>query len=139
MPAAELPKWVAEWQPDPRWSQVALEGQEVHPLLRAESEHLAWMASLETFLKGESPSVAQLGRHQCKLGTWLDAENLAGRGCQPEFQAIVALHWRIHALATGLLKLKAQNRAEEALSRIAEMSGLLDKMFEHLRALKPVL
>jgi len=139
MPAAELAQWVAEWRPDPRWAQVALEGKEVHPLLRAESEHLAWMVSLENFLKGDCPTAPQLGRHQCKLGTWLDAENVAGRGSQPEFQAIVALHWRIHALATGVLKLKAQSRAEEALNRIGEMAGLLDRMFEHLRALKPII
>jgi diguanylate cyclase (GGDEF)-like protein len=138
MSATELPVWIAQWRPDPRWADIATEKRRVHPLVQAESEHLAWIAGLEAFFKGEIQSLPQLGRHQCKLGNWLDAETLAGRGSLPEFQAIVALHWRIHALATGALKLKAQNRATDALSHIAEMSSLLTKMFVHLKVLKPL-
>jgi hypothetical protein len=138
MSAAELPIWIAQWRPDPRWADVAAERHPVHPLLQAESEHLAWIAALESFFKGETQSLPQLGRHQCKLGGWLDAETVAGRGSLPEFQAIVALHWRIHALATGAVKLKAQNRSADALNHIPEMSSLLTKMFEHLKVLKPI-
>jgi diguanylate cyclase (GGDEF)-like protein len=138
MSAIELPGWIAQWKPDPRWADIAAERHPVHPLLQAESEHLAWIAGLEAFFKGEIEALPQLGRHQCKLGGWLDAETLAGRGSLPEFQAIVALHWRIHALATGAVKLKAQGRAADALSHIAEMSSLLTRMFEHLKVLKSI-
>ena len=109
---------------------------EENPLVSARAEHIVWIEALEAFLKGQSDVQPQIGRHHCRLGAWLDAENLAGRGSQPGFQAIVALHWRIHALAAGILKFKAQNRGEDALNRLAELNGLLEKMFEHLKAFR---
>jgi diguanylate cyclase (GGDEF)-like protein/PAS domain S-box-containing protein len=136
MPAENIPQWIASWQPDPRWSEALSEGIEESPLVYARAEHVAWMEALEAFLKGESDAHPQMGRHQCKLGAWLDAENLAGRGSEPEFQAIVALHWRIHALASGILKLKTQNRSEDALNRLGELTGLLEKMYEHLNVFR---
>jgi diguanylate cyclase (GGDEF)-like protein/PAS domain S-box-containing protein len=136
MPAEDLPGWIASWRPDPRWAEALSESIEESPLVYARAEHVAWLEALEAFLKGESEVPPQLGRHHCKLGAWLDAENLAGRGSQPDFQAIVALHWRIHALASGILKLKSQNRSEDALNRLGELNGLLEKMFEHLNAFR---
>jgi hypothetical protein len=136
MPAEDIPEWVATWQPDPRWAEALAETVEESQLVSARVEHLAWLEALGAFLKGESDVQPQLGRHHCKLGAWLDAENLAGRGSQPDFQAIVALHWRIHALASGILKLKTQNRSEDALSRLGELNGLLEKMFEHLQVFR---
>jgi len=136
MPAEDIPEWIASWRPDPRWAEALTESIEESPLVYARVEHVAWLEALEAFLKGESEVPPQLGRHHCKLGAWLDAENLAGRGSQPDFQAIVALHWRIHALASGILKLKNQNRSEDALNRLNELNGLLEKMFEHLNVFR---
>jgi diguanylate cyclase (GGDEF)-like protein len=136
MPAEEIPQWIATWQPDPRWAEASSETIEESPLANARTEHVAWLEALEAFIKGESNVPPQLGRHHCKLGAWLDAENLAGRGSQPDFQAIVALHWRIHAQASGILKLKTQNRSEDAFNRLGELSGLLEKMFEHLKVFR---
>jgi len=136
MPAEDIPDWIASWQPDPRWAEALSENVDESPLIFAKAEHIAWLEALEGFLKGESSVQPQLGRHQCKLGAWLDAENLAGRGSQPDFQAIVALHWRIHALASGILKLRTQNRSEDALNRLDELNGLLEKMFEHLKVFR---
>jgi diguanylate cyclase (GGDEF)-like protein/PAS domain S-box-containing protein len=139
MPAEELPDWMLKWRPDPRWLDVVVESAVpvAGPLEDAPEEHRAWLAQMEAYLKGESNSEPRVSRHQCKLGAWLDAESLAGRSSRPDFQAIVALHWRIHAVASGILKLKAKERGAEALEQLAELSILLDKLFDRLKVFRP--
>jgi hypothetical protein len=46
----------------------------------------------------------------------------------------VALHWRIHALAAGIIKFRAQGRNEEGLARLGELKDLVDKLADLLNA-----
>lgn len=136
MPAEDFPGWVAAWRPDPRWTEALSVSQDDRPLLYAGSEHRAWITAIENFLKGESVDPPWLSRRQCQLGVWLEVEGQAGRGSQPDFQAIVAVHWRLHALATGISKLHDQGLDLDALPRLDEMKGLMEKLLGHVEVFK---
>jgi hypothetical protein len=137
MPAGEFPSWAAAWRPDPRWTEAFTVAVDERPLLRAGVEHRAWAASIEAYLKKESNQEPRLSRYQCQFGAWLYGEGPAGRSSQPEFQPVVALHWRIHALAAGIVKFHAQGRDEEGLARLGELKDLVDKLADLLNAFSP--
>ncbi len=132
MPAAEFPAWAASWRPDPRWTEALTVAVDERPLLHAGVEHRAWAAAIEAYLKGESIQEPRLSRYQCQFGAWLYGEGPAGRSSLPAFQPIVALHWRIHALAAGIVKFHTQGRNEEGLARLGELKDLVDKLADLL-------
>jgi diguanylate cyclase (GGDEF)-like protein len=134
MRAEEFPAWVAEWRPDPRWAEAVTVAVDERPLLHAGVEHRAWAAAIEAYLKGESQQEPRLSRYQCQFGAWLYGEGPAGRSSLPAFQPIVALHWRIHALAAGIVKFHAQGRNEEGLARLGELKDQVDKLADLLNA-----
>jgi|GEM_PF-3744788 len=135
MPPEQFPDWIATWRPDPRWAKALLQSHVERPLLRTGVEHRAWILSIEALLKGETQIQPHITRHQCGLGNWLDSQGQSRSNDQQAFQAITALHWRMHALASGILKLHAQGKTEEALTRILELHDLLDKLLEQLKEL----
>ena len=134
MPADKIFGWTASWRPDPSWLEALSVGVDERPLLHAGVEHRAWAAALEAFLKGESCVEPRLSRYQCSFGAWLYAEGPNGRSSQPDFQPIVALHWKIHALAAGLVKYRDHGRNDEALARMTELRNLVDKLDDQLIA-----
>ncbi len=137
MPADELPAWAEIWQPDPRWTEAFVVDVDERPLLHAGVEHRAWAAAIEAYLKNESTQEPKLSRYQCQFGAWLYGEGPAGRSSLPVFQPIVALHWRIHALAAGIVKFHTQGRNEEGLSRLGELKDLVDKLADLLNTFGP--
>jgi hypothetical protein len=134
MLAKEFPAWAAAWHPDPRWAEALSVSVDDRPLLHAGVEHRAWVAELEALVKGESDVEPRTSRHQCQFGAWLYADGPAGRSSHPAFQAIVALHWRIHALAAGIVKFRTQGRNEEGMARLGELKDLVDKLADLLNA-----
>lgn len=134
MPADKFPGWAADWRPDPRWLEALSVSVDERPLIHAGVEHRAWAAALEAFLKGESSVEPPLSRYQCRFGGWLYAEGPNGRSSQPGFQPIVALHWKIHALAAALVKFRTHGRNDEALARMTELRTLVDKLADQLNA-----
>ena len=136
MQAHEFPAWAETWRPDPRWAKALSVGLDDRPLLYASVEHRAWIVAIETFLKGESAIEPKLSRHQCRFGAWLDAEAQAGRTLHPDFQGVVAMHFKMHALASGILKLHSQGRTADGVARLAELQTLLDKLLEQLQSFR---
>ena len=134
MPAGEFPAWTASWRPDPRWTEAVTVEVDERPLLHAGVEHRAWAAAIEAYLKKESDQEPRLSRYQCQFGAWLYGEGPAGRSSLPAFQPIVALHWRIHALAAGIVKFHTQGRDEEGLARLGELKDQVDKLADLLNA-----
>ncbi len=133
MPAAQLPDWVATWQPDPTWGRTPLLTRIDLPLLFGSVEHRAWTKAIESHLKGERDTPPQLDHHQCRLGMWLDAEALSPRCAQPSFLAIEALHRAVHGLASELCALRAQGQAAQALDRLDELMGLQTDLLEQMK------
>ena len=133
MPAQHLPDWVAGWRPDPAWAGLSAVSRDDLPLLFAGVEHRAWMAGIESCLKRDPELPPPLDQHQCRFGVWLDAEGRTRYGAQSAFQAIEALHRRVHALAIELLDLQARGR--KPLARLGELHGLRDALLERLQTL----
>jgi diguanylate cyclase (GGDEF)-like protein len=132
MEANDLPAWIAEWRPDPLWAEVNTSGVEERLIAYTSVEHHAWIAHLQAWLEGQRECAPRLSRHQCQLGVFIDGEEQAGRNYRPAFQALAALHWRMHAVGSGIVKLHAQGKTAEALSRLGELPALLEKQLEQL-------
>ncbi len=135
MPAADLPRWAAAWQPDPAWVNLPSVSRDDFPLLFASVEHRAWIAAIASHLQGTREAPPPLDHHQCRFGMWLEADGLLRYGAQPAFQSIEALHRQVHALATELCELKAAGRNPEALARLDELHRARDVLLEQLSAL----
>jgi diguanylate cyclase (GGDEF)-like protein/PAS domain S-box-containing protein len=135
MPAGDLPAWCATWRPDSAWLTVSAVSRDDLPVLFACVEHRAWIAALETHLKGECAAPPPLDVQQSRLGMWLDTKRLTGHSAQAAMQAIEPLHQKIHALAAALLKLKAQGHKSQALARLGELQDLRDALITQMKAL----
>ena len=133
MPGDELPDWAANWKPDPRWANVSAIDPEHFPLLYAGVEHRAWIGAISEYLHGKRHMPPLMDSHLCRFGAWLDDEASAGRGDRAGFQAIDALHQRLHSGANELLALKADGRDAEALAGLSELRSLRDNLLERLQ------
>ncbi|WP_295444032.1 EAL domain-containing protein [uncultured Thiodictyon sp.] len=133
MPAADIPRWVAIWRPDPLWANAAAVSRDAVPLLFAGAALRAWIAAVEGYLMGERDAPPPLDDQQCAFGLWLDTDGRSRQGARPAFQAIDALHQRVHALAVALCDLRAQCRNSQALAGLAELRGLRDAVLEQLK------
>jgi EAL domain-containing protein (putative c-di-GMP-specific phosphodiesterase class I) len=71
MPAAAIPAWVQDWQPQAAWRDTPLLGRETWYLLQAMVEHRAWVMKLRAYLLGHSTALPRLDHRDCKLGQHL--------------------------------------------------------------------
>jgi diguanylate cyclase (GGDEF)-like protein/PAS domain S-box-containing protein len=135
MPAEDFPAWLATWRPDPRWVGLVSVSRDNIPLLFAGVEHRGWIVAIEGYLRGVSDAPPPMDDGRCRFGLWLATEKLAGRGAQPAFKAIEALHHQVHALGRTLLDLDADGRNAEALARLGELHGLRSTLLAQLAIL----
>jgi diguanylate cyclase (GGDEF)-like protein/PAS domain S-box-containing protein len=135
MPARDLPAWAAAWQPDAAWIDAVTISRDDLPLLFAGAEHRAWIAAMESHLRGERDGAPPLDWHRCRFGMWLDTNGRARHGGQPSFEAIDRLHRRVHTVASELCELQASGRDPEAMARLGELRILRDGLLEQLQAL----
>ncbi len=133
MPGSALAKWVGDWRPDPRWTNVSAVDPVKWPILYATVEHRAWVAEVEEFLQGHRLAVPKVDHHLCRFGSWLDSEASAGRGERPGFQAVNTLHQKLHAHANGILELQGEDGAAAANARLGELHTLRDGLLEKLQ------
>jgi hypothetical protein len=135
MPAKSLQPWVDHWQPDAQWLNMPVAHREDLPVLFASAEHRAWILAIEGFLRGEHEALPQLDEHQCRFGTWLNAEGLVRYGAQPAFQAIGRMHPQVHALAKELLARRVEGDNLGALSRLGELHAMREALLAQLTLL----
>jgi diguanylate cyclase (GGDEF)-like protein len=135
MPANSLQPWVDHWRPDMQWLNMPVAHREDLPVLFASAEHRGWILGVEGFLKGEREALPQLDEHQCRFGTWLNAEGLVRYGTQPAFQVIGRMHTQVHALAKELLARRVEGDNLGALSRLGEIHAMSEALLEQLRLL----
>ncbi|MDI1291541.1 MAG: EAL domain-containing protein [Methylobacter sp.] len=135
MLADNMPGWLTDWHPDPRWANLSLLSRDDLPLLFVGVEHRAWIIAIEAFLEGRRNFPPSLDLQQCHFGQWLDAAGLPRYAGRPAFQSIEALHCQLHVLATELYELRGCNRAAEALARLGELYSLRDAFLERLKVL----
>ena len=135
IPAAELPGWVVNWRNEAAWNNLPPVAHADFPLLFASAEHKAWVATIESFFKGERSAPMPLDHHGCRFGAWLDTVPTARHEIQPAIKDIELLHLQVHQLASELLALHGQNQSAGALERMAELNSLLAALLEQLKFL----
>ncbi len=135
MPGADIPRWAANWQPDPAWADLPPVSHDNLTLLFASAEHHAWIAALVAFLKGEREAPPVKNPQECRFGKWLLGQGQQRHEAQPAFRAIGPLHEQVHALAHELCELHASGRAAQALERVPELHALRDALLGQLTAL----
>jgi diguanylate cyclase (GGDEF)-like protein/PAS domain S-box-containing protein len=135
MPPGDLPAWVASWTPDPQWARVTALDPADRPLLYAGAEHTAWVGAIEAFLQGKRRVSPSLDAGQCRLGTWMNLENLAGAGRIPAILGIASIHQQLHACGAEILDLKSSDQTSEAIERLPELHRLRDQLLGELKSL----
>jgi hypothetical protein len=133
---ADLPDWLANWQPDPAWVGLPRVSRDNLPVLRAAVEYRAWIAAVESFLKGERETAPSMDPEQFRFGKWLGGAGQERHGTQPAWQVIEALHRQAQALAAELLALRAQGQKPQALAHLGKLHGLRDVMLDQLTSLE---
>ena len=131
MPASDFTGWAASWHPDPAWNNQSPIDRSDLPLLYASSEHRAWLAHIESYLKGERDLLPTLDGRQCRFGQWLQSEGGACREGRPSFNDMDGAHRRMHALAAEICVLHSAG-GSVAPGRLEELRGLLDAFLDDL-------
>ncbi len=132
MPASEFTGWAASWRPDPAWSNLSPIDRSDLPLLYAASEHRAWLAHIESYLKGERDTLPTLDNRQCRFGQWLQSEGWVCREGHPAFGNMEDAHQRMHALAAEICVLHSAGENVEP-ARMREMRSLLGAFLDDLK------
>jgi diguanylate cyclase (GGDEF)-like protein/PAS domain S-box-containing protein len=135
MPAEDLPGWLTSWTPDPLWTRVSALDPADRPLLYAGSEHNAWVSAIEAFLHDKRRVAPSLDSAQCRFGAWAYAETLSSTGWGPHLDKLDQLHQELHACGTGILSLKSEHHASEALLCLNHLHDLRDRFNAELEAM----
>ncbi len=131
MPAEEIPGWVTQWRPDPRWARVKPMSTANRQMLYGGVEHRAWIAAFEAYLQGKRNSPPALESRLCRFGTWLDKENHENGGLTPALESIQRLHRQLHNLAIQIYSASAYVPSA-ALSQLPALHDLRDQLLQRL-------
>ena len=135
MPADAMPAWSAAWRNHPSWGELPVVSRDDLPLLFASARHRAWIALVESQLKGGPGVRPPLDHHQCHIGRWLDSKGLARHGRHPAFHSIEQFHREAHALVAELLALQVGGQGEAALARLGDLHAIGDALIEQFKSL----
>ena len=129
MPAEQLMRWQAQWQPLSSWHQTAPVPHELLPALFSMVAHRAWVNTLKDYLHDASPHPPELDPQRCHFGRWLNGHNDL---VQPTLHP---LHEKVHQLGRELVVLKQQGKVEQAQARFVEMEALREQLIEAMLGL----
>jgi EAL domain-containing protein (putative c-di-GMP-specific phosphodiesterase class I) len=136
MPAADLPDWQADWQPDPVWSQTPRLDRDHLPVLFAGSEHRAWIRVLGEHLDGQRDAPPPLKHDQCRFGLWLDSNRHRRQPHHAEiFATIESLHRDVHEQGITLVNLHRQGLNAKACAGLVGLYKTRDDLLAQLRNL----
>ncbi len=141
MPAAELPNWVAKFQPDPAW-QASLRlpwRRSDFPLLAAEVEQRRWLKIVSMAVeRGDraalSNSVSNL--RESSFGHWLYGIGTERYGSLPELHEIPKLHLNAHRVSAEIAVHLARGNTGQAFELLVEHRSRIRELLEGLLALR---
>ena len=136
MPEREIPVWISNWRPDPRWGQVPPVHSGNRSLLYACVEHRAWIAAFESYLMGKRHAPPSMDPRQCRFGKWLEGERLSGRANEPACRSVEAAHRQLHEVAAEIFSAHARGRNSDGLGRLGELHGVCDSLLEQMEVLR---
>lgn len=137
MPAAQLPDWIAAWQPDASLREAAghvLPRADL-PLVTASVEHRRWVEILIGCVERAEPyrsELLPLDPHDCRFGRWMYGEGRQRYGVLPEFSAIERIHDEIHALGRRIVALCESGERAAALGLMNDVLGKRDALLAKL-------
>jgi diguanylate cyclase (GGDEF)-like protein/PAS domain S-box-containing protein len=134
MPAAEIPSWIARWQPSASWAETTPIPRDALPVLYCMAERRLWLSSLQNYLKGERSDPPTLDpSRNCHLGRWLERNSRTSRSNRFEYARIGTLHERTARQGIKLVKLKECGDADRALSGFPEIQTMHQELLDALR------
>jgi len=135
LPAADVPQWIENWQPDPIWSNTRAINRGDIPLLFASTEHRAWIRAIEEWFNGERNVPPTMNQFQCRFGQWLHHQGKTRYGERSVFHVIEQLHEQVHAIAARLCQYKNQGKMDKARVELVELKTIRDKLIKCLKRL----
>ncbi|MDO9225729.1 MAG: EAL domain-containing protein [Pseudomonadota bacterium] len=141
MPAADIPAWVAAYQPDPQWALWADTHWEMSdfPLLVAQYDHIKWVRRILLYMDGAALQLSPgelCDHHQCRFGHWYYSHGRRRYGHLLEFQELEPIHIAVHQLGPSIVELRKSGNQERAREQVHELLALKDQILEKLGALQ---
>ncbi len=137
MPAADLPPWIAAWQPESAWQAA-----HNHPLSRedmgtayAEVDLRHWSRALEHHLHGQLGSAPVSSPLNCRFGNWYRGEGRARYGRRAAFSRMEPLHEELHRIGEALLTHRADGRADLVEQGLAKLLQVQEQLIACLHQL----
>ncbi len=135
MPAAQMPQWIAGWQPHPSWETQHRISRDDLSLLFASMEHRAWIRALEEHIRDQHNEPPPLDHTECRFGQWLKGQGEKRYGAEAVFPPLVSLHQQIHRIGERLCALQARGQQEQAVAALEELHGTRDALLLQLQKL----
>ncbi len=141
MPAAAVPGWVRDWQPDPAWITAAnLELERPHlTLLLMEVEHRHWVEQMLGLIQappGSHPRVPPLEASECNFGRWYERNRQTPPYAEdPSFIAMEAVHQQVHQLGQNILTALEQGDRDAARQHGEALAAARDQLVSLLHQL----
>lgn len=141
MPAADVPGWVATYQPEPAWATWAEVKWELSdfPLLVAQHDHLQWIRRVVMLVQGSTlgmPQTQLTDHRQCRFGHWYHGPGKRRYGRLSEYQAIDAVHRQVHQLGMDIWQLHAAGDLVLAQARCQDLLRCKDRILVLLNSLQ---
>ncbi|MDP5290947.1 EAL domain-containing protein [Oceanimonas sp. CHS3-5] len=129
MPAAELPGWVKQWRPAPRWATLPRADRAMLPLLYAVIEHVAWVEAVGQALKQPGTPWPSLDADQCRFGDWYHHSSAEE---QQRLATLADLHRQLHQQASRLHQWQQDGQGQQALAGFDELRALHRQLADEL-------
>lgn len=133
MPANELSGWLRNWRPLVQWANCPPLGGDL-PLLYPAVEYGALLRALDAYCRDALPDAPRLQASDFRFGQWLAATSQTRRAEAPAFQAMLAVHGRLHAESVAVVGLQGQGRRSEAAARLGLVRTLYDDLLAAVAA-----
>jgi hypothetical protein len=124
MPAAAVPDWLSNWQPDRRWAAWS---ETSHQQNRTEQtlviiKHRHWLRDIENYITAKADEAPSMLSDTCQLSVWLNGPGRDRHRGTATFNDVVQAHNDLHTCA------------QQAIS--AFEAGVIDKMPESILTLR---
>lgn len=122
MEAEAIPGWIKSWQPDTVWRTFTPNENDFR--VNAELDHNHWLKALQAYLHGHKETPPPMDSDKCHFGHWIDKEGTEQYDHHPEFDGLISVHEKVHALGRELVSLFKEGHHEEVRLREPELLAL---------------
>ncbi|QEP42542.1 EAL domain-containing protein [Ectothiorhodospiraceae bacterium BW-2] len=133
MPAANIPDWIAQWQPEPAWAAVQPATQDNQSVLYACIEHRAWVGAVERYITVKNAPLPELQEGICRFGYWLHKQQQLRN--ETILDDIIRSHSAIHQFAARLIDDYHHQPQADYQMQLQQLHDLRDQLLAELRFL----